>query len=239
MCWRNPFTGETTWNQPPPLIANATPIRYSGTISLLPSSYNQCVGSLPDGYVLAIVPDPQGGQQQQASVQSSPNATHVAIQNPPTTTVTPAANNGQQAATAATSTEQEPKRARYDRNVTAIDLTGPDSADEDENGVDGAPGNDSDNISEASSTHYDWDDPCWDHHFGMDHENAGGPYGNRGRTEDVWKVLEHYGFKKANMENVKKKKKGEKSNSFKTKRQTLASRSLFGGSAIKAYSILY
>lgn len=202
-CWQNPYTGETTWNQPPPLIANATPTRYSGTISLLPASYNQCVGSLPDGYVLAIVPDPQRGQQQQPNAQPSPTVTYATNQNFPTTTVTPAATDRQQAAAAANSTEHEAKRARYDCNLTAIDLTGPDSADVGETGANNGRINDTDDISEASSTSYDWEDPSWDHHFGMDHASAGNPYGKRGRTEGVWKVLEHYGFRRASAESGK------------------------------------
>mmetsp|Transcript_9860 Transcript_9860/g.12429 ORF Transcript_9860/g.12429 Transcript_9860/m.12429 type:complete len:224 (-) Transcript_9860:718-1389(-) len=46
-------------------------------------------------------------------------------------------------------------------------------------------------------TRRDWDDPCWDHHFGMDDSSAGGPYTTRGRTDAVWKTLQAYGFKKS------------------------------------------
>mmetsp|Transcript_26589 Transcript_26589/g.40209 ORF Transcript_26589/g.40209 Transcript_26589/m.40209 type:complete len:104 (+) Transcript_26589:46-357(+) len=51
--------------------------------------------------------------------------------------------------------------------------------------------------SSKKMTRRDWDDPCWDHHFGMDDSSAGGPYTTRGRTDAVWKTLQAYGFKKS------------------------------------------
>ena len=44
---------------------------------------------------------------------------------------------------------------------------------------------------------YDWDDPDWDHHFGMEHPTAGDPYNNRGRSDGVWNILTAYGFQRA------------------------------------------
>lgn len=57
----------------------------------------------------------------------------------------------------------------------------------------------SDTDEEVSSKRkkYDWDDPCWDHHFGMDDHSASGPYSNQGRTDAVWKTLEAYGFRRS------------------------------------------
>jgi len=46
-------------------------------------------------------------------------------------------------------------------------------------------------------TRRDWEDPCWDHHFGMEDPSARGPYTSRGRTDAVWKTLQAYGFKKS------------------------------------------
>jgi len=45
-----------------------------------------------------------------------------------------------------------------------------------------------------SNSEYDWEDPCWDHHFGMECEKARQPYTNRGRTDAVLKTFEVYGF---------------------------------------------
>mmetsp|Transcript_39802 Transcript_39802/g.71753 ORF Transcript_39802/g.71753 Transcript_39802/m.71753 type:complete len:247 (+) Transcript_39802:744-1484(+) len=42
----------------------------------------------------------------------------------------------------------------------------------------------------------DWGDETWDHHFGMENHNTGGPYSNRGRSEAVWKTLVAYGFRR-------------------------------------------
>lgn len=49
-------------------------------------------------------------------------------------------------------------------------------------------------MSESTDEEYDWDDPCWDHHFGMEKKSAGDAYTNRGRTDSVWKTLKYYGF---------------------------------------------
>ena len=46
-------------------------------------------------------------------------------------------------------------------------------------------------------TRRDWEDPCWDHHFGMEDPSARGPYTSRGRTDAVWKTLQAYGFNKS------------------------------------------
>ncbi|EJK47769.1 hypothetical protein THAOC_33493 [Thalassiosira oceanica] len=46
-------------------------------------------------------------------------------------------------------------------------------------------------------TKYDWEDPCWDHHFGMEDHSAGGSYSNKGRTAAVWRTLEAYGFRRS------------------------------------------
>ena len=89
-------------------------------------------------------------------------------------------------------TEHEPKRARLTFTGAAIDLTGGSSSPSE-----GDKNCNSDDVSEASSTSYDWEDPCWDHHFGLDHRSADDPYANRGRTEETWKILAFYGFKKA------------------------------------------
>lgn len=43
---------------------------------------------------------------------------------------------------------------------------------------------------------HDFDDSGADHHFGMEDDSAGEPYTNRGRSEDVWKILMAYGFQK-------------------------------------------
>eukprot|EP00956_Cyclotella_meneghiniana_P034883 scaffold109059_cov23-Cyclotella_meneghiniana.AAC.1 len=45
---------------------------------------------------------------------------------------------------------------------------------------------------------YNWDDPCWDHHFGMEDDRRS--YDNKGRTQAVWKTLHAYGFSR-NSEN--------------------------------------
>lgn len=61
----------------------------------------------------------------------------------------------------------------------------------------------SDNESEESVFDHDFDDLRADHHFGMEHDNAGGPYSNRGRTELVWKILNAYGFRRTTDANGK------------------------------------
>jgi len=236
---RHPNYWHPCW--PPPasqqLAVHGTSVPYSGTVTLLPPEYNACVGGLPAGYALAIVAQPGLAQQQPPPAQQPSPTAHGASRNLSAAAVTPAATN-RQASAAATSTDHEPKRARYD-DAQAIDLTGgSDSDGEDANAIsasaaaaasrwsaplltggsdsDGKDANASDDdVSDASETRYDWDDPCWDHHFGKDHPSAGCPYGNRGRTDGVWKVLEHYGFEKADP--AKKKGKGEKVQYFEGK----------------------
>lgn len=51
--------------------------------------------------------------------------------------------------------------------------------------------------SSIKMTRHDWEDPFWDHHFGMEDDSSRDPYTNRGRTEAVWKTLQAYGFKKS------------------------------------------
>ena len=239
-CWQNTSTSDISRN---PIIANATSTRYSGIVSVLPSSHNHFVGGLPDGYVLAIIQDPRRDhRQQQPRAHPSPIATHLTEQNTlpaaaapattnrnqlaatllqqqqqtlampnpgttattyavnniqlPTTMVTPAVTNGQRSIASSPSgsplTEHEPERARLTFTGAAIDLTGGSSSPSE-----GDNNSNSDDVSEASSTSYDWEDPCWDHYFGLDHRSADDPYANRGRTEETWKILAFYGFKKA------------------------------------------
>ena len=60
---------------------------------------------------------------------------------------------------------------------------------------------DEDNAS-PKKRKYDWDDPCWDHHFGMDvSSTTRAPYTNRGRTEAVWRTLQAYGFRQSSDKN--------------------------------------
>mmetsp|Transcript_26208 Transcript_26208/g.32307 ORF Transcript_26208/g.32307 Transcript_26208/m.32307 type:complete len:229 (-) Transcript_26208:90-776(-) len=51
--------------------------------------------------------------------------------------------------------------------------------------------------SSRKMTRRDWDNPFWDHHFGMQDSSTRGPYTTRGRTDAVWKTLQAYGFKKS------------------------------------------
>ena len=45
---------------------------------------------------------------------------------------------------------------------------------------------------------YVWNDICFDHHFGIDiSDSTREPYNNRGRTKEVWKTLNAYGFRQS------------------------------------------
>ena len=95
-CWQNTSTSDISRN---PIIANATSTRYSGIVSVLPSSHNHFVGGLPDGYVLAIIQDPRRDhRQQQPRAHPSPIATHLTEQNTLPAAATPATTNRNQLA---------------------------------------------------------------------------------------------------------------------------------------------
>ena len=48
---------------------------------------------------------------------------------------------------------------------------------------------------QSNSEGYDWEDPCWDHHFGMECDNARKPYTAHDRTDAVLKIFQVYGFR--------------------------------------------